>query len=151
GNAATLYPVTKSPLHMHESEIGHFTSACGISVYQGGAFPKPYDGASFVCEPVHNVVHCDALEAAAATFVARRARDGAELLASPAGWFRPVFTTGGPDGALYVVDFYRKVVEHPEWIEPDTATEADLRAGTDRGRIYRVFAGTRPPSGPPRL
>jgi len=145
GNAATVYPVTRDPLYMHESEIGHFTSACGISVYQGGAFPKPYDGAVFVCEPVHNLVHCDRLEERGATFAARRERDGVEFLASTDSWFRPVFTTVGPDGALYVVDFYRKIVEHPEWMPRDQMNEADMAAGHDRGRIYRITAAGRNP------
>jgi putative heme-binding domain-containing protein len=51
----------------------------------------------------------------------------------------PVFTTVGPDGALYVVDFYRKIVEHPEWIRKDLMNDNKLfYAGNDRGRIYRV-------------
>jgi putative membrane-bound dehydrogenase-like protein len=142
GNAATVYPITRDPLYMHESEIGHFTSACGITLYQGGAFPQSHDGAFFVCEPVHNLVHCDRLQERGATFAARREREGVEFLASTDSWFRPVFTTVGPDGALWVVDFYRKIVEHPEWMPRDMMNEADMAAGHDRGRIYRITAAT---------
>lgn len=142
GNAATLYPITKQPEYMHRSESGHFASPCGISVYEGGAFPPPYHGAYFVCDPVHNVIHCDTLLPRGPTFVARRALREREFLASIDSWFRPVFTTLGPDGALYVVDFYRKVIEHPEWIPLEKMREADLHAGNDRGRIYRIVHET---------
>ena len=45
----------------------------------------------------------------------------------------------GPDGALWVVDMYRFVVEHPRWITPDRLKTLDIRAGADMGRIYRVY------------
>src|SRR5437667_12348650 len=45
----------------------------------------------------------------------------------------------GPDGALYVADMYRLVLEHPQWIPEDRKKRLDLRAGADKGRIYRVF------------
>src|SRR5215831_9625653 len=45
----------------------------------------------------------------------------------------------GPDGALYVADLYRLVIEHPEWIPNDVKNRLDLRAGHDKGRIYRVY------------
>src|SRR5260370_24448680 len=48
-------------------------------------------------------------------------------------------TKPGPDGALYVADMYRMVIEPPEWIPMDFQKSVDLRAGADRGRIYRVY------------
>src|SRR5438552_5418834 len=45
----------------------------------------------------------------------------------------------GPDGALYIADIYRLVIEHPEWIPDDVKHRLDLRAGHDKGRIYRVY------------
>src|SRR5207247_1843314 len=45
----------------------------------------------------------------------------------------------GPDGALWVVDMYRFVIEHPRWIPPDRLASLDPRAGADRGRIYRIY------------
>jgi hypothetical protein len=44
----------------------------------------------------------------------------------------------GPDGALWIADMYRQVIEHPQWIPASWQKRLDLRAGTDRGRIYRV-------------
>ena len=75
-----------------------------------------------------------------ATFTSRRP-DGEqqrEFLASSDNWFRPVMARTGPDGALWIADMYRAVIEHPEWIPQAWQRKLDLRAGSDRGRIYRV-------------
>src|SRR5213082_2869242 len=45
----------------------------------------------------------------------------------------------GPDGALYLADMYRLVIEHPEWIPPAIQQRLDLRAGADKGRLYRIY------------
>ncbi len=148
GNAAALFPITRDPLNIHESEVGHFTSACGISVEQGGTFPASFQHDVFVCDPVHNLVHADKLTPSGATFVASRALERREFLASTDGWFHPVFSATGPDGALYVVDFHRKLVEHPEWLPPEMITPAEMQAGHDLGRIYRIAYGSARPAAP---
>ena len=101
----------------------------------------------FVAEPVHNLVHEDILSDAGATFVAKRVHEGVEFLSSTDAWFRPVNFTVGPDGALYLMDFYRLAIEHPEWMATETYTSKDLTEGIDRGRIYRIVpqAGNPPP------
>ncbi|MGC1241000.1 MAG: PVC-type heme-binding CxxCH protein, partial [Chryseosolibacter sp.] len=148
GDAATVWSRAENRLDLHESEIGHFTSACGNSIYTGGLFKEPFDDASFVCEPVSNLVHVDLLEENGASFSGKRYREGEEFLTSTDSWFRPVNTTVGPDGGLYVVDFYRKLVEHPAWIahaddkgiytHAGVLQESDFLEGNDRGRIYRI-------------
>ena len=50
----------------------------------------------------------------------------------------------GPDGAIYLVDYYRQVIEHPEWMATHNHSP-DLYAGEDRGRIYRISGDTAPP------
>ncbi|MGC3967013.1 MAG: HEAT repeat domain-containing protein [Pirellulales bacterium] len=62
-----------------------------------------------------------------------------EFLASRDNWFRPSMVRTGPDGALWVADMYRLVIEHPEWIPKDWQAKIDLRAGSDKGRLYRVY------------
>jgi len=86
-------------------------------------------------------VHREVLHPEDATFTRARASDehDREFLASSDPWFRPVMAKTGPDGALYIADMYRFVLEHPEWIAPETQSRLDLRAGADKGRIYRVF------------
>ncbi|MHB8521322.1 MAG: DUF7133 domain-containing protein, partial [Limisphaerales bacterium] len=86
-------------------------------------------------------VHREVLEPDGVTFTSHRAPDEQtnEFLASTDNWFRPTMMKTGPDGALYLADMYRLVIEHPEWIPADTLKHLDLRAGTDMGRIYRIY------------
>jgi putative heme-binding domain-containing protein len=101
---------------------------------------------SVVAEPVHNLVHRDVWSASGATFRARRAQEGEEFLAAEDAWFRPVNFAEGPDGALYVVDYYRPLIEHPEWTaELHHHDSASLYQGSDRGRIYRISVPSQQP------
>src|SRR5262249_1241311 len=115
GAGAKVYPLsqnwTTSNLH-----AGRFTSACGVFVYAGDLLPVEFRGAAFTCEPAGNLVHQEILHDKGATFRSEPAFKEKEFLASPDDWFRPVFLTDGPDGALYVVDMYRAVIEHPEFM-----------------------------------
>lgn len=143
-NAANVFPVTIGPEHQLLTDRGVFTSAAGPTYYAGGAFPEPFDRVTFVTESVHNLVRADVVADAGATFAARRLYEGKEFLASVDSWFRPVNTYAGPDGALYVVDYYRKVVEHPEWMDEAAIASGQLYDGNDRGRIYRIAAQDAP-------
>ena len=150
-NQSIVYPITEHPIYIHESQVGMFTSACGNTAYAGGNFPAPYDHSYFVCEPVHNLVHSDLLTPGGATYIAQRSVDKGEFLASTDSWFKPVFTTVGPDGALYVVDYYRKYVEHPDYVPEGMEGKFDLRAGAGQGRIYRVLHSSNKTAPKPRL
>jgi putative membrane-bound dehydrogenase-like protein len=147
GGAARVFPVTANPRYELLTESGEFTSACALTVYTGGLFGGEYARSTFVAEPVHNLVHRDVLEPAGATFLARRGGQGREFLASTDAWFRPVNFYIGPDGALYVIDYYRPRIEHPEWTASEFhAKPAEFWEGRDRGRIYRVVPES---AGPP--
>jgi putative membrane-bound dehydrogenase-like protein len=117
-----------------------FTSACSAIVVRSGALGEPLNGAALVCEPVHNLVHRAELVEQGSTFRAQRvaSEQASEFLRSSDPWFRPVRVTVGPDGMIWVVDMYRAVIEHPEWIPEAWQQQLDLRAGSNRGRIYRV-------------
>jgi putative membrane-bound dehydrogenase-like protein len=142
GSAAQVFPITHRPTFELLTEAGQFTSACAVTVYDGGAFSGPSDPESawlFVAEPVHNLVHRDVLVPRGATYTARRSHESREFLAAGDSWFRPVFQYVGPDGALYVVDYYRARIEHPEWSASDVQNDpAPLYQGQERGRIYRI-------------
>jgi putative membrane-bound dehydrogenase-like protein len=139
GGAARVFPVTTNPQYELLTESGEFTSACALTAYTGGLFGGEFARSTFVAEPVHNLVHRDVLEPSGATFVARRGGEGREFLASTDAWFRPVNFYIGPDGALYVIDYYRPRIEHPEWTASEFHSKpAEFWEGRDRGRIYRV-------------
>lgn len=120
--------------------LGHVTSGCSPAPYRDELFGPAFATSVFACEPVHNVVHREVLSPAGSGFRSRRAEgeETSEFLASTDPWFRPVQARTGPDGALYVADMYRFSLEHPEWIPPATLARLDVRAGSDRGRLYRV-------------
>lgn len=145
GAAARVYPITQQPRFQMLTNVGEFTSACGLLIYYGDAIPA-LRGSALVAEPVHNLVHRDLISDAGATFTARRAADGVEFLASTDSWFRPVNFYTGPDGAIYMLDYYRLVIEHPEWMSTHTHHSPELRQGEDRGRIWRIVPATPQPS-----
>jgi putative membrane-bound dehydrogenase-like protein len=137
GDASRVFPLTAawttSTLHS-----GQFTAACGVAIYTGDLLGDAYRGNSFTCEPTGNLVHRDVIQPSGATFNTRTAKVGVEFLASRDEWFRPVNLANGPDGALYVVDMYRAVIEHPEWVPDELKHRPDERFGEDQGRIYRI-------------
>ncbi|WP_353483492.1 PVC-type heme-binding CxxCH protein [Haliscomenobacter sp.] len=134
-----VYPITEKPDHQLLTDVGVITSACGITYYLGGAFPAAFNSnTTFVAEPSHNLVHVDRISEKGAAFNASRILVEKEFLASKDAWFRPVNFYIGPDGALYVVDYYRQIIEHPEWMSEEVNKSGALYNGTDKGRIYRI-------------
>ena len=137
-----LFPVSHTLARFNEpNRANRVTSACGLALYRDDLLGKEFTGNGFVCEPVHNLVHRMIVEPDGNTFSARRANDEAksEFLASSDNWFRPAQARTGPDGALWIVDMYRFVIEHPRWIPADKLAQLDTRAGDDKGRIYRIY------------
>jgi putative membrane-bound dehydrogenase-like protein len=139
GEQSRLFPLTRnwttSNLH-----AGQFTAACGVEIYRGDALPKEFYGNAFTCDPTANLVHREIISPHGATFKSRPAYPDRDFLASTDEWFRPVNLTLGPEGALYVVDMYRAVIEHPEFVPDELKKRPDLMLGNDRGRIYRIVA-----------
>jgi putative membrane-bound dehydrogenase-like protein len=135
---ADVFPITRNPEFQLLTDIGVMTSASGLTYYLADLFPAAYRSAAFVAECAHNLVHVASVRDHGVTFRASRTFDGREFLASTDPWFRPVNFYVGPDGALYVVDYYREIIEHPEWMDDATAKSPRLYAGRDRGRIYRI-------------
>jgi len=139
-HGSEVFPITQNPERQLLTNVGIFTSACGNVAFTGGAFSEPFnEDTYFVCEPVSNIVHADHLDENGASFTALRVgRPKKEFLASTDAWFRPVNMYVGPDGALYVIDYYRQIIEHPEWMSEEAVKSGDLYNGSDRGRIYRI-------------
>ena len=119
---------------------GYFTSATGISIYRGDAWPEGYLGDAFIADVGSNLLHRKKVRPQGVELVAERPADEqkVEFLTSTDLWFRPVELVNAPDGCLYLCDMYREVIEHP-WSLPENIKKLiDLNAGNDRGRIYRI-------------
>jgi putative membrane-bound dehydrogenase-like protein len=141
GNAQ-IFPASKTLMRFNDFHTANrFTSACSPMIYRDHLLGDDFYGNSFVCEPVHNLVHREIVFADGATFTSRRpdTEKESEFLASTDNWFRPTMARTGPDGALWISDMYRFVIEHPTWIPLAIQKQLDLRAGEDKGRIYRVY------------
>lgn len=124
---------------------GYFTSATGVTIYTGDAWPAEYLGNAFIGDVGSNLVHRKTLESRPddIALVARRATPEREFVASRDIWFRPVQFANGPDGNLYILDMYREVIEHPDSLPPVIKKHLDLTSGRDKGRLYRVVRADR--------
>lgn len=124
--------------------IGHdhgSTGICGVVYYAADHFPEEYRDTVFICNPVTGRVNHDRLAIHGSTF---QALEQPDFLTCDDGWFRPVDIKLGPDGALYVLDFYNCIIGHYEvpLLHP--------RRDRERGRIWRiVHVGTDGKAPPP--
>jgi putative membrane-bound dehydrogenase-like protein len=140
----TVYATSPSTRLYHGAmQAGQITSACGQEIYRDTLlFPANEITHSFTCEPSYNLLFHLELKEDGSTFAATRPAEVTkkEILASTDTWFRPVMARTGPDGALWMADMYRAMIEHPAWL-PAAAKPvmAPLyRAGDDKGRLYRI-------------
>lgn len=117
---------------------GFFTSATGVTIYRGDAWPENYRGTGFVGEVANNLIFRAKFESKGVSLVASRADTNHEFLASRDNWFRPVQFANGPDGNLYVVDMYRALIEGASFLPPEVLEHIDVTGGVNRGRIYRI-------------
>ena len=134
-----------------EYPVGYFTSATGITIYRGDAYPPEFQGNAFVGDVGGNLVHRKIVRKQGATFSADRADNAEEFIRSTDNWFRPVNFVNAPDGTLYVLDMYRETVEHPRSIPQEIKQFLHLQSGSDRGRIYRIVSPGTTRRRPPRL
>ncbi|HXE54076.1 MAG TPA: HEAT repeat domain-containing protein, partial [Tepidisphaeraceae bacterium] len=149
-----LYPASRILARFNNpGDAGRTTSACGPSIYRDDLLGPDFTENALICEPVHDMVMRLKLTRKGPIFTGARSTDNehSEFLASTDNWSRPVQTRTGPDGALWMVDMYRFVIEHPRWIPPDRLAMLDIRAGADMGRIYRVYPKDHPPRKVPDL
>ncbi len=122
---------------------GYFTGATGVTAVTGTAFdgvsPEGTDTEWAVIGDVgSNLVHRKKLIIENGMLKGVRVDEKSELLTSSDNWFRPVQFANGPDGALYILDMYREVIEHPASLPPAIKKHLDLTSGRDRGRIWRL-------------
>lgn len=130
---------------------GFFTSATGVTIYRGTAFPDEYRGNAFIGDVGGNLVHRKRLEPDGAIEKAVRADEGVEFLASTDNWFRPVNFENTPWGTLLILDMYRETIEHPWSIPEPIKKHLDLTSGHDRGRLYELVPTGLARRGAPKL
>jgi len=136
-----IYPISEPETRVnHPEQSGHFSSAGGMGYVGWPGYAGDLPGSILVCDVVGNLVHRDVLEPNGPIFTARRSpsETNREFFASRDLAFRPTGVELGPDGALYLIDMQRDVIEHPDYIPQKVKDKIDLRAGQDRGRIYRL-------------
>ena len=145
GAEALVYPLSRDtttagyhPTLLTKLHLGSFTSACGTLIFRGGALGPDFYGNAFICEPAQNLVQRRILASTGGSFDARLAYQGKDFLATPDTWSRIVYADFGPDGALYLTDFYRKTLDHPRYLPEGIRETADFVSGNTQGRIYRV-------------
>ena len=149
-----LFPNSSLILWKLSGPPGRATAACGLGIYRDKWLgSEGSNDNAFTCEPVNQVVHRLRLTEIGSQFQASREpqESESEFLASKDTWCRPVQATTGPDGALYIADMYRFLIEHPRWIPEQDLARIDDRAGSHLGRIYRVFPADRSPRCPKPL
>ncbi len=132
-----------------EGRLLEFTAACSPLFYRGTALPQEYYGNVFVCEPSGNLIKRNIVEENGFLLSAHDPHPGKEFLASTDERFRPVHLSDGPDGALYVTDMYRGVVQHAAYITPylrDQSINRKLVQPVHRGRIWRIVPENWKPS-----
>ncbi|MEJ0033604.1 MAG: c-type cytochrome [Bacteroidota bacterium] len=124
-----------------EGRLLEFTAACSPYVYRAMTLPQEYYKNAFVCEPSGNLVKRNVVAEIGYNLKAKDPNPGHEFLASTDERFRPVAITSGPDGALYVADMYRGLVQHGEYVTPylrDQTLKRHLDAPINFGRIWRL-------------
>jgi putative membrane-bound dehydrogenase-like protein len=137
GNAE-MHPITEKVRQVDWH--GHFTAAAGHALYTARTYPKQYwNRTAFVCEPTGHLVATFQIDGNGTDFTSRNAWN---LLASDDEWTAPIMAEVGPDGNVWVIDWYNYIVQHnPTPIGfkngPGNAYETDLR-DKKHGRIYRI-------------
>ncbi|MBL7817078.1 MAG: c-type cytochrome [Saprospiraceae bacterium] len=117
------------------------TAACGPLVYRGGAFPEAYNLNAFVCVPEANLIKRNILDFKTLQTKANQAIEGKEFIASTDEGFRPVNLFTGPDGAMYIVDMHRGIIQHKAYISQyltEELAKKKLDTLQNAGRILKV-------------
>jgi putative membrane-bound dehydrogenase-like protein len=139
---------------LHEGRLARFTAACAPLIYRGDNFPEEFHGNAFVAEPAGNLIKRNLLLERDGFITATNASDGVEFLTSTDERFRPVNLAAGPDGALYIVDMYRGIIQHRIYVTPYLRQQIearDLESPIHVGRIWRVVPDKAPARQPPAL
>ena len=144
------YPITATPdvqggLRRIKSNgtLNKFTGCCGPSVFLGDNGPVDMYGDYIVCEPVGRLIRRAKINKVKGKNVLSNVYPGQEFIASTDMNFRPVNSATGPDGALYICDMYRGIIQEGNWVREGSflrpvVEKYKLQNNVRRGRVYRV-------------
>ena len=130
----------RAPL-LQIDQVGYYTAACSVAVQEHGAWPEEYRDTIFITEPILDIIHFEKLRPEGPTFLGEVTLKDREWLRSMDHWFCPIDVSFGPDGALYVLDFYTPVVAHNDTRGPmHSKSGASVRPDREHyfGRVYRI-------------
>ncbi len=122
------------------------TGTCGALIYRGDAFPAAYRGNAFVPEPCANLVKRYTMAEKDGVVKATNTAKNTEFLTSTDERFRPVQAANGPDGALYLVDMYRGIIQHQSFLTHyliANIKDRKLESPFNQGRIWRIVQDTK--------
>jgi putative membrane-bound dehydrogenase-like protein len=153
-SAARFYAAHHLTPYIRQVDVhGGYTAGAGHHFYTARAFPQEYwNRVAFIAEPTAHLVGQGVIETQGAGFAAR---DGWNLIAGADEWFAPVHAQVGPDGAVWIADWYNFITQHnptpPGYSNGrGNAYETSLR-DRQRGRIYRISYRHAPPARPRTL
>ncbi|QDK80609.1 c-type cytochrome [Spirosoma sp. KCTC 42546] len=157
-----VYPIHKTSVNRgyqdgvldEKGYLKDVTAACGPLVYRGGAFSEAYTQNAFVCVPEANLIKRNVLQFNGLQTTASQAIEGKEFIASTDEGFRPVNLFTGPDGAMYIVDMHRGIIQHKAYISQYLAEQLaakKLDTLQNAGRILKVTSKTIKPNSVPDL
>lgn len=142
---ARTFPKLEWPeqAYVQIDQVGRFTAAAGCAIYEGGAWPEKWNYSYFTSECTLNLVHHQFVRSEGVSYDVskEKGREETEFMRSTDLWFRPIDTRVGPDGALYVTDFYNQAVIHNDTRGPQHGpANAAVRPDRDHyfARIWKV-------------
>jgi len=156
-NSPIVFPASSPEKRYHNfDQSGRFTSACSGMIHgDNWLLRNSTQSHAFICEPFHNLVQHQRLNEQGISFAAERGEgeEQHDFFASEDRWCRPVMVRTGPDGALWIADMYRYMIEHPDWLPSEGKAELlpHYRLGENHGRIYRVVSAAGDVREPVRL
>jgi mono/diheme cytochrome c family protein/glucose/arabinose dehydrogenase len=124
-----------------DGKLLEFTAACSPFIYRESTLSKEFYGNAFVCEPSGNLVKRNAVKKNGLLIEAKDPHSGREFMASTDERFRPVSISAGADGALYITDMYRGLIQHGAYVTPylrEMTIKRNLVLPVHCGRIWRV-------------
>lgn len=139
-----------------DNTLNHFTGVAGQEIFQGDKLPPSTYGDLFIPEPVGRLIRRAKVKNENGKKVLYNAYDEAEFMASTDLNFRPIQAKTGPDGALYIVDMYRGIIQESNWTKEGSSLRPviirkELDKNIGKGRIYRIVYDGIKPGGKPNL